>query len=397
MKSICAVILCFSAVSISKGDFTIKIESGTRALTNVIATVPVGDAKVPPNGILAGPGGPLIFQRNAGGKLSFVVPAMAPKSIQRYTFSESDNKPRENEANADLKAGQITLTARNQKVLVYQGEESELPRADIKPEFKRGGYIHPVLSPSGRLVTDDYPSNHIHHHGIWFPWTKTSFEGREPDFWNMGQKKGRVEFVRFVEKWRGPVHAGFQAEHRFVDQTAPEPKTALNETWNVTTYQIPNPNFFVFDLVSTQTCATASELILPKYYYGGLGFRGNWAWNGEGNCYFLTSNGETDRKKGNETRGSWCHISGDVDGERTGVAILSHPENFRSPQPMRLHPTEPFFCFAPSQLGDWKIEPGKPYVSKYRFIVADGAPKKESIDQWWEDYANPPKVTIEKN
>ena len=166
MRSICAVILCFSAVSISKGDFTIKIESGTRGLTNVIATVPVGDAKVPPNGILAGPGGPLIFQRNAGGELSFVVPAMAPKSVQRYTFSESDNKPRENEANADLKAGQITLTARNQKVLVYQGEESELPRGDIKPEFKRGGYIHPVLSPSGRLVTDDYPSNHIHHHGI---------------------------------------------------------------------------------------------------------------------------------------------------------------------------------------------------------------------------------------
>ena len=56
----------------------------------------------------------------------------------------------------------------------------------------------------------------------------------------------------------------------------------------------------------------------------------------------------------------------------TGIAILCHPENFRAPQPMRLHPKEPFVCYAPSQLGDWAIEPGRPYVSRYRFVVKDG-------------------------
>ena len=63
---------------------------------------------------------------------------------------------------------------------------------------------------------------------------------------------------------------------------------------------------------------------------------------------------------------------------------------------MRLHPKEPFFCFAPSQVDDWKIEPGKPYVSKYRFIVSDGPPDKNVFDQLWQAYANPPKVVIEK-
>ena len=84
-----------------------------------------------------------------------------------------------------------------------------------------------------------------------------------------------------------------------------------------------------------------------------------------------------------------------MDGALAGIAILGHPENFRAPQPMRLHPTEPFFCYAPQQLGDMEITPGKPYVSRYRFIVADGPPDKAELDQFWNDYANPPVTKLE--
>jgi hypothetical protein len=62
---------------------------------------------------------------------------------------------------------------------------------------------------------------------------------------------------------------------------------------------------------------------------------------------------------------------------------------------MRLHPDEPFFCFAPIQLGDWSIEPGKPYVAKYRFVAFDGPPDKAEIERLWNDYANPPKATVQ--
>jgi len=61
---------------------------------------------------------------------------------------------------------------------------------------------------------------------------------------------------------------------------------------------------------------------------------------------------------------------------------------------MRLHPKEPFFCFAPSQAGDWAIEPGKPYVARYRFIVKDGKPDKAQLDAFWHAYAHPPQVTV---
>ena len=62
---------------------------------------------------------------------------------------------------------------------------------------------------------------------------------------------------------------------------------------------------------------------------------------------------------------------------------------------MRLHPKEPFFCYAPSQLGDWQITPGTKYTSRYRFVVFDGAPDKQTIEQWWNDYANPPSVRVD--
>lgn len=300
----------------------------------------------------------------------------------------------ETRVRADRSGGAVSLTIRGQPFFTYQGEPTPLPRPDIKPVYQRGGYIHPLRSPTGLTVTDDYPSNHVHHHGVWFPWTKTIFEDRTPDFWNMGEGKGRVEFVNLGETWSGPVVAGFSARHRFVDLTANPPKVALEESWHVTAYDSPKSDYFIFDLVSTQTCASASALRLPTYHYGGLGFRGHGTWNGTNKCFFLTANGETNRLVGNETRGRWCHIGGEVDGRRTGLAILCHPENFRSPQPMRLHPSEPFFCFAPSQLGEWAIVPGQPYVSRYRFVVLDGPPNRQLLDALWEDYAQPRSVRV---
>ena len=343
-------------------------------------------------------GNRIALQTILEGRACFIEKELKRGSARTYRLvAAKSNASLSNGVHVARDGSGIQCSVASQPAFHYQAQLSELPRPDIKPIFQRGGYLHPILTPSGKLVTDDYPPNHLHHHGIWSPWTKTEFEGRQPDFWNMGEGKGRVEFVAFGETWSGPVHGGFQSRHRFVDLTAAEPKVALQETWQVTLYNVgrDSSRYWMFDLVSTQQCATSSPLKLPKYLYGGLGFRGNWSWNGKDKTFFLTSEGETDRVKGNETRARWCHISGDVDGARAGIAILCHPDNFRAPQPMRLHPTEPFFCFAPSQLGDWEISPGNPYVSRYRFIIADGPPDQVELERRWNEYAHPPVITID--
>ncbi|MBA3712518.1 MAG: hypothetical protein H0W76_08715 [Pyrinomonadaceae bacterium] len=44
----------------------------------------------------------------------------------------------------------------------------------------------------------------------------------------------------------------------------------------------------------------------------------------------------------------------------------------------------------------WEIAPNRPHVSRYRFIVHDGAPNKIEIDRLWNDYADPPQVAIKR-
>jgi hypothetical protein len=259
--------------------------------------------------------------------------------------------------------------------------------------YKRGGYLQALLTPGGLTVTDDFPANHLHHHGVWTPWTKTQFEGRAPDFWNMGAKKGTVEFVALDRVWSGPDAGGLVARHRFVDLLAPEPRTVLHETWTVTARAVAGlRTLFLIDLEVEQTCATPSPLVLPTYHYGGLGFRGSWLWNGEDKGRFLTSEGLTDRLKINETRARWFWMGGPLEGGEGGVAILGHPGNVRAPQPMRLHPKEPFFSFAPQQMGEMRLVPGETYRAKFRFVTADGELSAAEIEALWKAYAEGEEV-----
>jgi len=287
-----------------------------------------------------------------------------------------------------LTEDEAKFTVNGKQVIGLQTGKKELP-AEIEPVFRRGGYIFPVLSPSGLSVADDYPLNHKHHHGIWAAWTKTEFEGRKPDFWNMGDKTGTVLLEGIKNSESGTVFASLESRNIYYDLSISPNKKVLNEDWEIKVYNISNIErpYYVFDLELKQNLADTSVLKLPEYLYGGLGFRGNGAWNGESKTNFLSSEGK-DRTNGHASNSRWIHIGGEIGGKLTGITILSHPDNFRSPQPMRIHPSEPFFCYAPSQAGPFEINRAKTYIARYRFIVYDGKPDIEFNNNLWSDYAN---------
>jgi len=305
--------------------------------------------------------------------------------------------PQRATARAELSVdqNQLDLSIAGRKALSFVTKPRGALGAEIKPVFLRAGYIHPVYTPSGRIVTDDYPSDHYHHHGIWFAWTKTEFEGGHPDFWNVHDGTGRVEFEALDGTWNGPVHAGFKSRQRYVALTGAAPKTALNEEWEVRLYNVGQgqARYYLFDVVATQRCATTSPLTLDEYRYGGMGFRGHRDWKDKSKISFLTSEGKT-RADGNATRARWCHIGGPVDGQQVGIAILDHPANFRAPQPMRINPDDPFFNYAPSQMGKFEIKPGDEFILRYRFVVTDGPPNTSELNRLWADLDYPALVTV---
>lgn len=336
-------------------------------------------------------------QTEPDGQACLVVPWQAAGQTLALTLEAAPAADRVEVIGSGTVGGGLAFTAEGGPVLSYHLDPSALPRPGIPPEYHRAGYIHPIYSPSGALVSDDYPPDHIHHHGIWSPWTKTEFQGRTPDFWNMGKKTGTVERVALDRTWGGAVHGGFEARHRMVDLSAPTPVTALNETWEVVIYRVAGAAkpVHLFELTIRQTCATNDPLILPEYHYGGAAFRGRAEWLGAAASQFLTAEGETDRVKAQGQRTRWIAQSGAVGaGAVAGLAMLGHPDNLRAPQPVRVHPREPYFCFTPSQLGRWTIEPGQTYVARYRCLVFDGPPDRALIEAYWQGFAQPAAVRV---
>ncbi|MDA0837135.1 MAG: PmoA family protein [Planctomycetota bacterium] len=263
-----------------------------------------------------------------------------------------------------------------------------------EPFYARSGQIHPVFTPSGKLVTDDFAPDHKHQHGIMFAWTDTTFEGNKFDFWNQKKKQGTVAHASIEGQGNGNVFCWFKTKLAHLDIRDPEkPNAILNETWTVRVYNSKSP--YLFEIESRQTCATNAPLQINKYHYGGMAFRGSRSWTGGGSYDYLTSEGKN-REDGNHSRPNWSAIFGQTEGQWCGATILGHPENFRFPQPVRLHPQMPYFVFAPLVLGPFKIEPRKEYVSRYRYLIHDGKPDAAVADACWNDYASPAKVEVTK-
>ena len=330
------------------------------------------------------------LQVDQEGQATILLVRVLPGAVTRWTVYPTANE--EASVTARHAASQILFHAEGREVAAYHVSTGKLPRTDIPAIYHRDGYLHPVRTPLGRIVTDDYPPDHLHHHGIWAAWTRTIFQGRTPDFWNMGNLTGRVEVNTLDSMWSGYVHAGIKASHRYVDMTAQEDVSALHESWHMKVYG-NSLDMNIFDLALVQTSATDSILVLSEHRYGGVGLRGHRSWSGEEGAEFLTSEGRT-REDGHATRARWCHVGGRIDGEYAGIAVLSHPDNHEAPQPMRIHPTEPFFNFAPTQAGAFAITPDEPVVWKYRFVTYDGKSDQELLDALWEDYASPLPVQV---
>lgn len=273
-----------------------------------------------------------------------------------------------------------------------------VPPAGVKPEYIRSGYIYPMFSVGGKLITEDFPADHYHHKGIWFPWTKTDFDGKSIDFWNLGKNEGTVQHAGFDLIENGPVFGRFVARHEFVDLTQAEGgKVALDETWEVRVFAVGGPRgggYRLWDLTSRQRCASSSPLHLKQYRYGGLAFRGAREWKGE-NYTLLTSEGKT-KENGHTTRAKWCAHSGAVDGQPSTVVLMCSPRNKRFPEPMRIWAKGgAFFNYTPIQAGDWTLEPGKTYVFSYRFLVHEGGIDAKRAERMWNDFGSPPVARIE--
>src|SRR5689334_19320304 len=130
----------------------------------------------------------------------------------------------------------LTISSGDHKLLVYNFNTVYPPKG-IDTNYKRSGFIHPLYTPHGQMLTRIQPPDHYHHYGIWNAWTHTVFEKDTVDFWNIKGHQGTVRFVKFTERYFGTEFAEFTAllEHVAFKKDGTE-KVALNEWQTVRVY-----------------------------------------------------------------------------------------------------------------------------------------------------------------
>jgi len=262
----------------------------------------------------------------------------------------------------------IELTYDGKTLLAYN-HATLFPHDTLPDYYKRSGFIHPIKTLSGKVISDGFPRGHTHQHALFNAWTRSTFRGHEIDFWNQQAEQGIVRHKSILNTSKN----GFNVALEHIALIDGDSIVALDETWKVTTsVQL---GYYYIDVKSVQSCHGKDTLHINKYHYGGFAFRGSDEWNYKNNydslCYF-TTNEKLNQIAANHSKPKWASMYGYVEGDLAGIGIIPHPSNFRYPQHIRVHPSMPYYCFIPAVDEGFAIVPGQDYVSKFRLIVFDG-------------------------
>ena len=352
---------------------------------------------------------PIASQLESGspGFLTWILEGETPSSVTRnyeWRMLAEGSRPAAGypRVEADNDGENLLIRIDDRAVLSYRFAIQNVPEG-VNEIFARGGFIHPLWSPEGEVLSRIQPADHYHHYGIWNPWTSTEYEGREVDFWNLVKGQGTVRAQAVIEKTAGNVQGGFKSLLQHIDFTGPSGEQAvLNEQWEVKVWNVdPDRKVWLIDFVSTLNPTTDRALTIKAYRYQGFSLRATEKWNDE-TAVLLTSAG-FDKSNANSTRARWIDVNGisETPAGSSGVLFMTHPANYNYPEHLRIWPVgtnegvaNVYINFNPAQDRDWVLLPENAYTLQYRMLVYDGEIDADQADRYWRNFASPPTLDV---
>jgi len=336
-------------------------------------------------------------------RIWFILKGVSKKGTKRDFVLKVGKKQSGGNSGVTLKKDNkdLSLLVDEKPILNYRFATT-FPPDGVDPLFQRSGFIHPLTSPGGKVLTRIQAPDHYHHYGIWGPWTKTHIDDRAVDFWNLLLGEGTVKFAGFLSEAEGAVFSGFQALQQHVDFGAKgTDQVEINELLDVRAWNV-GEKVWVVDYTTSINSPLKNGIMLDAYRYGGgIGWRATEDWHRD-NCTVLTSDNKT-RKNADGSFARWCMVEGEseVKEGRSGILFLSHPSNRMHPEPMRIWPLDAnkgrgdmYFEFVPIRHEDWKLEPKQNYTLKYRMVIFDGKMDAETAEMYWNSFASNPKIEL---
>jgi hypothetical protein len=374
-------------VSVSLDGVNYNTDKGNLALYEITST---GEKAIPSQ-----------IEPGYTARLWFILNGISAKNSERKFVLKKEEKTATTLSKVSLTRDHKDLSLlMNKKPILSYRFATTFPPDSINPLYKRSGFIHPLSSPGGEVLSRIQAPDHYHHYGIWGPWTKTTIDGRSVDFWNLMAGEGTVKFAGFLSEAEGAIYSGFQALQQHVDFGAKgEDQIAMNEILDVRAWNI-GEGVWMIDYTTSLNSPLKNGIMLDAYRYGGgIGFRATEKWHKD-NCTVLTSDNKT-RIDADGSFAKWCIVEGEsaTAAGRSGILFLSHPSNRMHPEPMRVWPLDAnggrgdmYFEFVPIRHDDWKLEPKQNYTLKYRMIVFDGKMDAKTAEMYWNSFAANPKV-----
>lgn len=298
-------------------------------------------------------------------------------------------------------SGQVQITPGAQKIGV---------QIDGKPftEFYVAGadvtkpYLHPLRAASGTYVTRMWPmenvaeeandqKDHPHQRGVWF--AHSSVNGL--DFWNneasyTTPNRGKIVLKPPVVVRSGLDDGAIAATFEWQDLKG---TPILREDRIMTFYRDPALRTIDFDI----TLTAIQKATFGDAKDGTFGIRLRPVLQEDtGTGHIVNADGLATEKDVWSKPSNWCDDSGDVHGEKLGIAILDHPANPRHPvrwhvRAYGLFAANPFglaaFTGDKSQDGAMTIDPGRSLRFRYRVIVHPGDAKSADIAGMWTKFA----------
>jgi hypothetical protein len=260
---------------------------------------------------------------------------------------------------------------------VYQLRDRVFPET---PQQNRCGYFRELYAPSGRLVTEDGPADHLHHRGLFLTWNRVSWS-RDPskgwektaNFWELRAESGRRAPAELVEARADGADAVFTVRHdwRIGEQVI------LKETLDARAGAAA-PDVTRLDLDFRLT-AVGGAVELSEYahhppgsphFYGTLGLRAAAAFVPERLVFTYSDGKDHNAVEDGRFEGTWVDLTGDLEGGTCGVALAWHPDN----PPARLNHWRKlrFLNTDITAMGPLTIAEGRTLRLRFRALIHDG-------------------------
>ena len=252
-------------------------------------------------------------------------------------------------------------------------------------------YFYPVNTPSGVLLTRNYPmkqiegetKDHVHHTSVWSAWGNIN----GVDNWGRYEKAGK-QIVKSINYETKENKAVFKIE---LDWTTATETPQLFETRTVEISQI-DADTFIFDVRLDFETKYGSVKFGDTKEGGLLSVRVATALDVP-KGQILNSKGGRCTTKSEERnvwgkRAEWCSYSGSIDGKPVGIAIIDHPKNpifptywhVRSYGLMTANPFGKSHFVFPLLRGTWKMKENIRSTWRYRLVVFDGQENPEKLN-----------------